>query len=603
MLQNPDIAPSASVNRWILAILSFHFELVHVPGTHHGPDGLSRRPRQPDDDAIDEEAEDEVFNDWIDNLYSFMHIINPSPFMTTLSKSAARAVADTVLRVFALASNDESISYTRIPRTVAAQKEDARLPLVRQFLQDLKRPADLSDKEYQSFMRYCLRFFLQHEKLWRKDANGLHKVVVDQPRRVRILQECHDDVGHKGFDATRALILERFWWPHVHEDIKWYLQTCHLCQERQLRLVRVPPMVAQPAPLFSKVYIDIMHLPPSKGYHYLIQARCSLSHYPEYRALRTQTAEAIGSWLFEDLLCRWGALVEIVSDNGSSIVSACAYLSKQYKINHIRISGYNSQANGIVERAHFDVRQSLYKASSGDQSKWAKSIHTVFWAERVTVRRRMGVSPYFAVTGTHPLLPLDIVEATYLLPPPNAFLSTADLIARRAIELQKRREQVEALRDKVFEARIKAARRFESDYHRVIKDYSFQLGDLVLVRNTAIEKSLNRKMRARYNGPYVILVRNRGGAYVVCELDGSVLDRPVAAFRVVPYFARKDIEVPHDALDVHLRRLHEMQVSTSLGDDDEEVVRTPEAADDEDPGVEAPEESDEDGGERLDEDC
>ncbi|KAJ6618390.1 hypothetical protein B0H10DRAFT_1248119 [Mycena sp. CBHHK59/15] len=28
----------------------------------------------------------------------------------------------------------------------------------------------------------------------------------------------------------------------------------------------------------------------------------------------------------------------------------------------------------------------------------------------------MGCSPYFAVTGTHPLLPLDISEATYLLP-------------------------------------------------------------------------------------------------------------------------------------------------------------------------------------------
>ena len=27
----------------------FHFELRHVPGSFHGPDGLSRRPKQPDD--------------------------------------------------------------------------------------------------------------------------------------------------------------------------------------------------------------------------------------------------------------------------------------------------------------------------------------------------------------------------------------------------------------------------------------------------------------------------------------------------------------------------------------------------------------------------
>ena len=41
MLSNPDIAPSANVNCWIISILLFHFTLVYVPGTRHGPDGLS----------------------------------------------------------------------------------------------------------------------------------------------------------------------------------------------------------------------------------------------------------------------------------------------------------------------------------------------------------------------------------------------------------------------------------------------------------------------------------------------------------------------------------------------------------------------------------
>jgi len=49
MLANPDIAPSASINRWIIGILMFHFTLVHVPGSHHGPDGLARRRPQPGD--------------------------------------------------------------------------------------------------------------------------------------------------------------------------------------------------------------------------------------------------------------------------------------------------------------------------------------------------------------------------------------------------------------------------------------------------------------------------------------------------------------------------------------------------------------------------
>jgi hypothetical protein len=40
-----------------------------------------------------------------------------------------------------------------------------------------------------------------------------------------------------------------------------------------------------------------------------------------------------------------------------------------YNLNHIRISGYNSHANGMVEHSHFDVRQSLFKVVDGDQKR------------------------------------------------------------------------------------------------------------------------------------------------------------------------------------------------------------------------------------------
>jgi hypothetical protein len=64
----------------------------------------------------------------------------------------------------------------------------------------------------------------------------------------------------------------------------------------------------------------------------------------------------------------------------------------------------------------------------------------------------MGCSPYFAITGAHPILPFDIAEATYLRPPPTSVISTTNLISCHTIPLQKCSADVNALYSKVYQA-------------------------------------------------------------------------------------------------------------------------------------------------------
>ena len=574
MLANPDIAPSASINRWIVSILMFHFELVHVPSAFHGPDRLSRRKLQPGDAP---EAEDD-FDDWVDQVQGFLHMILPTSTHRTDQPPATIHILQSFTNDIQAGEENggnapqesPTDSYDIVPRSDLARKADERIKLVREWHTTLLRPESMSDGEYETFLRYCTEFFISADRLWRKDHKGEHKLVVSQDRRLFILTSAHDDTGHHGFFATNALITLRYWWPFMGNDIAWFVKTCQICQMRKTQNLLIPPTVATPAPLFAKIYIDTMHMPPSSGFKYIIQGRCSITHWPEFDLLRKENASTIGEWLLRNFIYRWGTLTEIVSDNGAPFVKALAYLGKRYHIRHIRISGYNSRANGIVERSHFDIRQALFKAASGDASKWSSVAYSVFWADRVTVRKRMGCSPYFAVTGTHPLLPFDIAEASYLLPPPTSILSTTDLIARRAIALQKRHEHLSTLHSKVFEARLKAAVRFEKEHALTVRDFDFKLGDLVLLRNTAIEKALNRKMRPRYTGPLIVISRNKGGAYILAELNGSLFDRPVAAFRVIPYFARKNIALPplDKLLDVSIARLRELEETTLLDTDD-----------------------------------
>ena len=51
-----------------MTILFFNFQLHHIPGHAHGPDGLSWCPQAPEDPAVKEDYEE-----WIDFTNSFLY--------------------------------------------------------------------------------------------------------------------------------------------------------------------------------------------------------------------------------------------------------------------------------------------------------------------------------------------------------------------------------------------------------------------------------------------------------------------------------------------------------------------------------------------------
>jgi hypothetical protein len=71
------------------------------------------------------------------------------------------------------------------------------------------------------------------------------------------------------------------------------------------------------------------------------------------------------------------------------------------------------------------------------------------WSEHITTRRSHSVSPYFMVTGAHPIIPLDVVEANWLVEYPGRTLSPEELVGYRARALFKHCSDIEHLHQKV----------------------------------------------------------------------------------------------------------------------------------------------------------
>lgn len=606
MLENPDMMPTATINRWIDEILLYHFTLRHKAGATFGPDGLSRRSSQPTDPSFEPCSDDEEeppalpkfeiadmseeqpiaiekFVDQIDTRHGYFQGIARSvndfakelkeadsqrycevkDLQNKLARSKDQMSKERVQYIQQLTNvlslplegneNEVDLSYNEEHRSKGALEQDQLMIHIEEWLKDRTyRPRAFTDQKYDRMRRLANRFLIYKDRIYRRGTEGQHRLYVPKERRTYMMTAAHDHNGHRGFFATKALLSQRFWWPEMERDINQFVKTCHPCQERQMQLVRIPLSQTYTPSIFEILHADIMHMTPaSNGHKYIVHGRCRYTSWPEARALRDEKAKSIASWLYEDILCRWGGLRIIVTDNGESFKAAASWIAQKWNIKHITISPYNSKANGTIERPHWDIRQMLYKATgASNTSKWYWFLNSVLWADRISIRRRLGCSPYYMVTGTHPILPLDAKEATWLVELPNGVLSESDLIGLRARALAKHHIHIEEMRKRIDKEKLKRIEAYERDFQAVIKDYKFKPLDLVLVRNTAIESSLDKKMKPRYFGPLFVVTENKGGSYILAELTGAVWHQKVAKFRVIPYFARRKIEIPEGMMSI-----------------------------------------------------
>jgi hypothetical protein len=163
---------------------------------------------------------------------------------------------------------------------------------------------------------------------------------------------------------------------------------------------------------------------------------------------------------------------------------------------------YNSQANSIVERQHCTIRDSISKACDGDDSRWPTIAPFASWADRTTTHKSTGHSPFYMAHGVEPILPFDLIQATFLVPNLTSPLLTVELLATRARQLQKRPADLMSIQDRILASRHTSIRQFEKQYANTICNFDFTPGTLILVRNSSLTMD---KMKPQYLGPIIVL--------------------------------------------------------------------------------------------------
>lgn len=237
--------------------------------------------------------------------------------------------------------------------------------------------------------------------------------------------------------------------------------------------------------------------------------------------MKKANANNLAQFFWEQVLCRYGAVGKVITDNGPEVKGAFQKLMKRYGIPQVKIAAYNSKANGVVERGHFILRESILKACKGKVSKWPDQVATAVFADKVTTTRSTGYSPYYLLHGVEPVLPLDLFESTFMVQGFKKDMSTIDMLALHIQQLEKREEDIAKAAALLEKMRFTSKAQFERRFSKRLSKQIFSKGDLVLMRNSQVEKEMNRKSKNRYLGPFVVVKQVTGGSYELSEMDGS----------------------------------------------------------------------------------
>ena len=356
MLTNPD-KQANPLNLWIHGITQFDFTLVHVPAyRHQGPDALSRRPITEEEYSGESDPEQ-----WIDEIALLTKLENPSnsPIPATLQQDPLVHKDDTYLMDFLDPDPvEEEPKVSLVGRQPRHQNKEEELTRILRYLVTQQDPELPNHQALERFKHKANQYFMQGTHMYRRREGSPPQVVIFNLKRRRgILWEMHEGNAHHGVWAVAKQIILRYHWPNIQEEVKQHIQSCHTCQLRSTKKMHQPITPSHPPRLFSKVYLDVMKMPKARGKHWIVACRDDLSGNTECKGITRDRAKIIAKFFLNRIILRYGMVQEVVTDNGPSFQKEFKKLLRNYGITQIKISPYNSQANGVVERGHYNMSE------------------------------------------------------------------------------------------------------------------------------------------------------------------------------------------------------------------------------------------------------
>jgi hypothetical protein len=356
-----------------------------------------------------------------------------------------------------------------------------------------------------------------------KDKSIQNKILIPKSLIKHCLEVAH--TPHFGSYKTYEFLRQKYYWINMYKDVANFCKNCIRCMKAK------PKAKITTTNLISKKDLSVGELlaidavgPLPRSIDNKMYIITIIDHYSKYLEaipvpnIKSQTVIKV----LDDYFSKFGISKIVLSDNGSNFTSQ--ELEKYFKdmnIEHRKSSVYYPQSNGLIERVHRTLKESI-TALTEKVFNWTKNLLIFKLYYNNSKHLATLYTPAEVFFGRSLRLPLNVFDDP-------KFAEDLDVYVNKVKELQ------EEIKKNIEENENK----YINIHQKYIKGRSkpnLRLGDHVFLK---IEQNKG-VFQDKYSGPWEIEKIFRNDNYLIKNLDNN--DEAKRKIHVSKIFLQKDWE-------------------------------------------------------------
>jgi transposase InsO family protein len=458
---------------------------------------------------------------WLDTILQYNFTVAHIPGMSNV-------LPDALSRLFPvekeLAGDEDKhqrkVTYkqskmNKLTKEYATQKKEMRMHSKKEaeeVMHDYFKP-DQNDR-YGLIRKYHRTATIYSESHMNQPEERYKETIEDLQKRNKALERQHA-FGHFGAEAMeKAIHADGMHWPNLRQDAINMVKKCNQCMQYNIGRKGYHPLasITSEAP-GDHWAIDLAgeFEQTHRGNVYILVMVDICTKYVLARPIPDKQSSTIAQALVE-VFCTFGFPKILQSDNGSEFVNELIrFMMDSIKIDHRLISAYHPRANGAAENSVKNVKARMIKMMEGQTRDWDLYVPTAQLAINAKPSKLTESAP-FALMFARKLNDFANYKNVETAPTNKA---GPHMMEQRIKDMQD--IVLPAIVQRTKKVRDASQKKFDAT-HKII---DFPVGTLVGL----LKPMRTDSMEAKYNGPFTVVKRNKGGAYTLQQRNGELLPK------------------------------------------------------------------------------